>query len=59
MKNTQFKVEDIFVCIISEYSISPEQLPKSIEFSAKNTLKINKNIKPNIFKPKNEKIIKI
>ena len=35
MKNTQFKVEDIFNDVISKDSISPEQLTKLINFLAK------------------------
>ena len=35
MKNTQFKVEDIFTDVISKDSISPEQITKLNNFSAK------------------------
>ena len=35
MKNTQFKIEDIFDGIISEDSTSPEQITKPNEFLAK------------------------
>ena len=35
MKNTQFKVEDVFVDVISKVSISPEQITKLNNFLAK------------------------
>ena len=35
MKNTQFKVEDIFGDVISKNSISPEQITKLNNFLAK------------------------
>ena len=35
MKNTQFKVEDIFGDVISKHSISPEQITKLNSFLAK------------------------
>ena len=35
MKNTQFKIEDIFTDVISKDTISPEQLTKLNNFSAK------------------------
>ena len=35
MKNTQFKVEDIFGDVISKDSISPEQITKLKNFLAK------------------------
>ena len=35
MKNTQFKVEDIFGDVISKDSISPEQITKITSFLAK------------------------
>ena len=35
MKNTQFKVEDIFGDVISKDSISPEQITKLNNFLAK------------------------
>ena len=35
MKNTQFKVEDIFTEVISKDIITPEQLTKLNNFSAK------------------------
>ena len=35
MKNTQFKVEDVFGDVISKDSISPEQITKPNNFSAK------------------------
>ena len=40
MKNTQFKVEDIFGDIISKDSISPEQLTKPKNFLVKRLIKI-------------------
>ena len=35
MKNTQFKVEDVFGDVISKDSISPEQITKLNNFLAK------------------------
>ena len=35
MKNTSFRVEDVFGDIISKDSISPEQIPELIDFLAK------------------------
>ena len=54
MKNTQFKVEDIFGNIIKEQTISPEQITKLITFFSQNDVNRNINSKPNFFKPGKE-----
>ena len=54
MKNTQFKVEDIFGNIIKEQTISPEQITKLITFFSQNDVNININSKLNFFKPGKE-----
>ena len=56
MKNTQFKVENIFNDVISKDSISPEQITKLNNFFSQNYVSININIKFNFFKPRKEKI---
>ena len=56
MKNTQFKVEDVFGDVISKDSISPEQITKLNNFFSKNNVNININIKINLFKSRKEKI---
>ena len=56
MRNTQFKVEDVFGDVISKDSISPEQITKLNNFFSQNNVNININIKFNIFKPRKEKL---
>ena len=57
MKNTSFKVEDIFTDVVNKDTISPEQITKLNNFSAKikNNVNVNINIKLNFFKPKKNK----
>ena len=57
MKNTSFKVEDIFTDVISKDTISTEQITKLNNFFSQNDVNININIKFNFFKPRKEKII--
>ena len=56
MNSTKFKVEDIFGDVISKDSISTEQITKLNNFFSKKKVKININIKINLFKPRKEKI---
>ena len=49
MKNTQFKVDDVFGDVISNNSISPEQITKLNNFFSKNNVNININNKLNFF----------
>ena len=58
MKNTQFKVDDIFGDIISKDTISPEQITKLNNFFSEINVNINFSIKINLFKPR-KKIIMI
>ena len=55
MKNTQFKVADIFTDVISKDTISTEQITKLNNFFSQNDVNININIKFNFFKPRREK----
>ena len=52
MKNTQFKVEDIFGDLNNIDTISPEQKNKLHNFFSQNDVNINKNIEFNFFKPR-------
>ena len=56
MKNTQFKVEDIFNEVIKKDTISQEQIVKLNNFFSQNDVNINININFNFFKPRKEKI---
>ena len=56
MDSTKFKVEDIFGDVMSKDSISPEQINKLNNFSAKTDVIINLSIKTNLFKPRKGKI---
>ena len=58
MKNTQFKVEDVFGDIISKDNFSREQIIKLNNFSSQNNMNNNFHIKINLFKPrkKNKKL---
>ena len=55
MKNTQFKVEDVFGDVISKDKFSQEQITKLNKFLAKKKVNINFSIKINLFKPRKEK----
>ena len=55
MKNTQFKVEDVFGDVISKDSVSPEQISKSINFFSQNNVSFNFSIKINLFKPRKKR----
>ena len=57
MKNTSFKVEDIFNDVINKDTISQEQIIKLNNFFNQNDVNININNKFNFFKPRKEKII--
>ena len=59
LKNTQFKVEDVFGDVISKDSISPEQITKLNNFLSQNNVNININIKFNFFKPRKKNNINI
>ena len=52
MKNTQFRVEDVFGDVISKDKFSREQITKLKNFSAKNFVNININIMFDFFKPR-------
>ena len=56
MKNTQFKVEDIFNEVINKDTISQEQIVKLNNFFSQNDVNINIKIKFNFFKNRKEKI---
>ena len=56
MKNTQFKVEDVFGDVISKDNFSQEQIAKLNIFFSKNNVNVNINIKFNLIKPRKEKI---
>ena len=51
MKNTNFKVEDVFVDVISKDNFSQEQITKLKNFFSKNNVNVSINIKFNLFKP--------
>ena len=51
MKNTSFRVEDVFGDVLSKDNFSQEQITKLNKFS-QNNVNININIKFNFFKPK-------
>ena len=55
MKNTSFKVEDVFGDVISKDNFSQEQITKLNKFFSQNNVNININIKINFFKPRKEK----
>ena len=55
MKNTQFKVKDIFGDIINNDCISSEQITKLRIFFGQNNVNNNFCINLNLFKPKMEK----
>ena len=57
MKNTQFKVEDIFNDVIHKDTISPEQITKLNNFFNQNDVNININFKFNFFKNRKDKNI--
>ena len=50
MKNTQFKVEDVFDDILGKESILPEQITKN--FVGQNDVNINISINVNLFEPR-------
>ena len=56
IKNTSFKVEDVFGDVISKDNFSQEQITKLNNFISKNNVNININNKFNFFKPRTEKI---
>ena len=51
LKNTSFRVEDIFTDAINKDTISTEQITKLNNFFSQNNVNININIKFNFFKP--------
>ena len=57
MKNTQFKLEDIFTDVISRDTISKEQRTKLKNFFSEIDVNINIKINFNFFKPRKEKNI--
>ena len=57
MKNTQFKVEDVFTDVISKDTVSTEQITKLNIFFSQNDVSMNIKINFNLFKPRKEKII--
>ena len=57
MKNTSFRVEDVFNDIIHKDTISPEQITKLNNFFSKNDVSININFKFNFFKNRKDKNI--
>ena len=59
MRNTSFKVEDVFGNVISKDSISPAQMTKLNNFFSKNNVSVNINIKINLFKTRKKKNIDI
>ena len=59
MKNTSFRVEDVFGDVISKDSISPEQITKLNNFFSKNNVNINIIIKFIFFKPRKKTNINI
>ena len=56
MKNTQFKVEDVFGDVISKDTFSQEQITKLNSFFSKNNVNVNIKIEFNFFKPRKKKI---
>ena len=56
MKNTQFRVGDVFDDVISKDNFSRKQITNLKKFLSKNNVNININIKFNFFKPRKEKI---
>ena len=52
MKNTSFKVEDVFNDIIHEDTISTKQITKLNNFLNQNDVNININFKFTFFKPR-------
>ena len=57
MKNTQFKVEDVFTDVISKDTISTEQITNLKKKFSQNDVNININIKFTFFKHRKEKIL--
>ena len=55
MKDTSFKVEDVFGDVTSKDSISPEQITKLNVFFSQNSVNISFCKKIILFKPKKEK----
>ena len=49
MKNTSFKIQDVFGDIISKDNFSQEQITKLKKFLIKNNVNININFKFNLF----------
>ena len=49
MKNTQFKVEDVFSDVIRKDNFSQEQITKLNNFFGKNNVNVNINIEFNFF----------
>ena len=56
MKNTNFKVEDVFGDVISKDISSQEQITKLKNLFSQNNVSVNINNKINLFKPRKEKI---
>ena len=56
MNSTNFKVEDIFGNVISNDSISPDQLIRINNFFSKNDVNININIKFNFLNLKRKQV---
>ena len=56
MKNTVFRVEDVFGDVISKDNFRQEQITKLNNSFSKNNVNININIKFNFFKNRKEKV---
>ena len=54
-KFTQFRFDEVFGKFIPKVTISPEQITKLNNFFSENKVKININIKFNLFKPRKKK----
>ena len=55
MKNTSFKVEDVFGDVICKENFSRKQIPKLNPFFSQNNVNINIKIKFNFFKSRKKK----
>ena len=56
MKNTQFKVADVFGDVLSKDNFSQEQITKPNNFSSQNNVCVNIKIKNLLLKPRKKKI---
>ena len=57
MKNTQFRVEDIFGYKISKDYLSPEQITKLNTFFSQNSVTVKFCIEIKLFEPKKKKLL--